>query len=188
MIVRIRRSLLAVVMSLALVKGYLCGQSLPRTPQWAGSSLTDYVKRVCDSSSGISDGKKRVVIFTDFLRFGCLPCLNAFFDFSDSLEKLRKSVNGIEAIMLLRRDNQEEESQIAQMRSWIGAAGLTFQFRIIPAEVFSEFNLTETTVMIIDRDGSFEYVARFPLTTEDRRNIMERLSAEGTVVHKRRGQ
>jgi hypothetical protein len=153
----------------------LWGWSQQDSGHHEGPSLINYVKKVCQDSPEIQKNTKTLAVFVEFLRFGCLACLNNFLDFCDTVNMLSGHPGSPNVILFFKRDNQEYDRQYEQMQSWMHATGLNFQFRIAPSDIFEENNITENILLILDHDYSFDYYNQFPLTMEKKREILGRL-------------
>jgi len=138
----------------------------------AGIPLHEYVKKACMPAPDHRENKKTVAIFIEFLRFGCLACLNEFLDFCDTLKAVSDAYGNVGVILIFKRDHQEEDQQYRQMKSWIKGTGLNFRFRIAPPELFDENHITEISLLILDRNYEFNYYNQFPLTMRKKEEIL----------------
>ncbi len=141
----------------------------------ADSTLTDYVLRHCLSSDNVQPGRESVILFVEFLRFGCLTCLDQFLDFCDTVRKTSGTAGPVNVVVVIKRDRQEERTQFRAMRSWLDACGLNLPFILAPEGVFSEFGVGSTALMILDRRKDFAWFGPIPATPAERKSVIERI-------------
>ena len=89
-----------------------------------GMQFNEFIKDACVQSGGKSRSGKKVVLFVEFLKFGCETCLNNFLDFCDTLNICRSPSGDPDVLLIFERDNQNLENQSRQMQSWIRSTGL----------------------------------------------------------------
>jgi hypothetical protein len=139
------------------------------------SSLAEYAISVCKKSTGLHHNSKTLIFFIDFARFGCVNCLNEFLDFCDTIRMRSEQVHYVTIILFFERDLQNENVQYKQMKSWVHATGINFPFYLVPSKVFRDNFILDTSLMILDSNFSFEYFDRFPLTSEKKKIILNKL-------------
>ena len=142
-------------------------------------SLLPYVQKICEKSTEFPNRKKSLVVLVEFLKFGCVTCLNNFMDLCDTIKFLSKQTDSPNVILIFERDNQIYERQYGQMKSWVEATGLRFPFRIAPPGIFEENHLTDIVLILLDRDCTFSYYQQLPLSEDNKRILLRRLFGEG---------
>ncbi len=160
-------------------------QTAHQIPYRTGMPLQEYVKNLCSESGDSGRYQKTVAIFIEFLRFGCLSCLNAFLDFCDSLKALNRQCDSCEVVLIFKKDNQEDFLQYRQMKSWVQASGLNFRFAIAPEELFAVNYISDVAVLILDRDYEYDFYTQFPLTQGKKGEIMRILCEETGDIRQR---
>ncbi len=120
--------------------------------------------------------EKTVLVFLiRFVNFGCVPCLNSFVDFCDTLKEQGELRRNCSVVLLFERDNQDRAMQYKQMKAWMNAVGIKFPFSLIPSKVFEEHGISYTSVLIIEHGDRIGYMSQFPLTQETWESISARI-------------
>lgn len=175
-----RATLIFIVLPWLVVRGEIVwGQTRQAPGDRESVSLVGYVKNFCENSPDIHQEKKTLAVFIEFIKFGCLACLNNFLDLCDTMELYSEHFGSPNVILVFERDNQEYNRQFEQMKSWIEATGIGFHFRIAPSNIFERNNITEIVLIMLDRDCSFDYYTQLPLTEEEKRKLLRKLYREG---------
>ena len=146
---------------------------------FAGSdtTLVDYLHTTLGAAERSAPARPSVVVLFDFLRFGCVPCLNDFLDLCDTLRQFRGDPPSFSIHLLIRRNDQPAGDQEREMRSWLRSSGTDLPFHLVPGEAFNRYGLTDVTVLLLDAAGAFEHIARLPKTGAERADIVRRVKS-----------
>ena len=168
---------LAFVLSWFVVCLTICTSDATAGAAAKDSSLTDYVVRHCLTAANARTGRESIILFVDFLRFGCMSCLNQFLDLCDTLKDVSRKEGPLNVVVVFKRDGQAENVQSRAMRSWLNGSGLSLPMTIIPAEVFTSFGVEGTALMILDRHKEFAFYGPIPSTPAERTSAVDRIVA-----------
>ncbi len=141
------------------------------------STLTGYIVQHCLTAENTQPNRESVILFVDFLRFGCISCLNQFLEFCDTLKVVSGSAGRMNVVVVIKRDRQEENIQSRAMRSWLNGCGLNLAMTLVPADVFPVFGVEGTALMILDRHREFVYFGPIPVTPGERKSVVDRIIA-----------
>ncbi len=141
------------------------------------STLTDYVVQHCLIAGSARPDRESIILFVDFLRFGCMSCLNQFLELCDTLKDVSRRDGPLNVVVVFKRNGQEEHLQSRAMRSWLHGSGLSLPMTLIPADVFSTFGVEGTAFMILDRHKEFTYFGPIPSTPDERKSVVDRITA-----------
>ena len=135
-------------------------------------TLQNYIRSVSNKLDSNSAGQKVLAVLIRFINFGCVACLNEFFDFSDSLQQNITRFGKRHIILMFARDNSDENVQDRIMRGWMKANGLNFPMYLVPRGIFDDYFVDYTTVILINEDDSLEYLEKFPIATQRKKEII----------------
>lgn len=135
--------------------------------------LQNYIRSVSNKLDSNSADQKVLAVLIRFINFGCVACLNEFFDFSDSLQQSITRYGKRNIILMFARDNSDEDVQDRIMNGWMKANGLNFSMYLVPRGIFDDYFVDYTTVISINEDDSIEYFEKFPIATQRKEEIIK---------------
>ena len=94
--------------------------------------LQNYIRSVSNKLDSNSADQKVLAVLIRFINFGCVACLNEFFDFSDSLQQNTTRFGKRNIILMFARDNSDENVQDRIMKGWMKANGLNYPMCLVP--------------------------------------------------------
>ena len=140
-----------------------------------GLSLESYIRAVSIKFYPNSENQRVLAFFIRFIDFGCIACLNEFFDFSDSLQQNERRFGKRNIILMFVRDDNDEYIQSRLMKGWMKANGLNFSMYLVPNGIFDDYFVDYTTVVLINKDCSLEFVEKFPVDSRKQDAIIKQL-------------
>ena len=136
-------------------------------------TLQNYIRSVSNKLDPNLANQKVLAVLIHFINFGCVACLNEFFDFSDSLQQNITKFGNRNIILMFARDNSDENVQNRIMKGWMKANGLNFPMYLVPRGIFDDYFVDYTTVILINEDDSLEYIEKFPIATQRKKEIIK---------------
>ncbi len=144
-----------------------------------GMSLERYIRQGSSRLSPGSEHRKVMAFVIRFVNFGCVYCLNDFFEFCDSLQANVAGHHRSDILLMVVRDERDEATQARIMRGWAEANGLKFPVHLVPEEVIESYEIDYTTIVVIDERDAIEYFEKFPVSAERKKEITSYLFREG---------
>ncbi len=169
---RILRIVMIAGMLLWPVYSGVAGVGPAATPD---SSMEEYLRNALPLVAGVTSGRESVVIVFDFLRFGCVPCLNAFLDLCDTLRSPGVLTSPVNIVLFIRRDKESKHEQERRMRSWLRSSGADLPFRFVEAERYERFGIADVALLLFDRSRVFDAFVPLPKTGEERTFLIKRI-------------
>ncbi|HUN66003.1 MAG TPA: hypothetical protein VMW43_07860 [Bacteroidota bacterium] len=171
----------AVAAGLLLLDTSALGQSTPRTKAEDSAGfpmpLENYLHDACIPVGGGYRGGILALLLR-FENFSCLPCLNNFMEFCDSLRDARMPKSPIPVIIVVARNEQSTDRQKVSMRRWADENGLPYPLTCVPRGFFAAWHIEKSEVVLWSPAGGIERTEPIPLSTAGRSWLLHRLRGE----------
>ena len=120
--------------------------------------------------------KQPILVFLiKFINFGCVSCLNDFFDLCDSINSRIKQDGKRNVMVCFARDERPEQEQFRTMKGWTRSSGLRFPVVLVPKKIFDDNFIDFSTVILLNKDNEVELMEQFPLSATAISEIIDKL-------------
>jgi hypothetical protein len=137
-------------------------------------SVAQYVRHI-HRGHRLSRGSHTLAFFLRFLDFGCVPCLNNFLDFCDTLNTTIAKKGEEDILMVFLRDDNTEQHQLTTLNKWAKVNALPFPIYLASEEVYNRYHIGHSCVVLIDETDEIDFTGEFPLPVEGQEIILHRL-------------
>ncbi|GEM_PF-4141412 len=142
-------------------------------------SLESYIREASGKLSRRSGHRKVMALIIRFVNFGCVFCLDDFFEFCDTLKASVPAHGQGDIILMVVRDQRDEATQARIMKGWARSNGLKFPVYLIPEDIVDNYYIDYTSVVVIDERGTIVVVEKFPIGMQRKKEIMRYFSEVG---------
>ena len=140
-------------------------------------SLGRCLRTTCDKCIGARHGTL-IAIVIRFENFNCLPCLNDFMRFSDSLRGTAFFRNGGPVVLLIARNEQPRRQQEVSMKRWAKENNLPYPVICISRDPLERWHIDRSTLFIIDPADFVTYSATIPFSDQARLGVLSHIGQE----------
>jgi hypothetical protein len=139
-----------------------------------GTDLQSIIGSLSSLTETLSQENNKLIFMLRFTDFGCQHCLQNFFELCDSIEMFRKKEIPILVYMLFLRDQTSPGYQLNAMTSWARSSGLLYPVALVSAEVFNRYGIEHSSILLMGRKGTLEYLGEIPLSKISFKNILRK--------------
>jgi hypothetical protein len=137
-------------------------------------TLEKYIRSESKTLSG-KDYDEIFAMIIFFENFSCLPCLNDFMEFCDSLRSGNMVHPATFVILLMARNEQPPGQQAISMKRWENENGILFPLICTPRNLFAEWNIERSTFILWKKEGGIELRETLPISHKRQTEILGRL-------------
>lgn len=127
------------------------------------TSLERYIRSESKTLSG-KEYDEILAMMIRFENFGCLPCLNDFMEFCDSLRAGNTVGSNVSVILIIARNEQSLQQQTVSMKRWANENELFYPLVCIPRQLFENWNIERSTVLLVNKNDSIDLRETIPLS------------------------
>jgi hypothetical protein len=171
------RTIFTATICLLLCTAHSAGMGSNRTVHDSADnhiSLEQYIRDAHQKFAGRTDDDV-LALLIHFDNFNCLPCLNDFMEFCDSLRAGNILRSHTSALLIISRNEQSLQQQTVSMKRWAKENGITFPLVCVPRPFFDEWKIERTTVLLLKNGASIEFSQTIPIPHKLQSEIFARL-------------
>jgi hypothetical protein len=134
--------------------------------------LETYISTESKNLTG-RDHDEILVMMLFFENFSCLPCLNDFMDFCDSLQTGNTVRPAVLKMLVIARNEQPLHQQAISMKRWTQENGIQFPLLCASRKLFDEWNIRRSTVLFWRAGTGILFRETLPLSPDRQETLLE---------------